>query len=79
VKAKENCWEEIKRVACLLFPPVWGTYWSAVELTVDPVELGTFRTNVPYLTPNVPYLTWVDDINENWEMYREKFLKGDFP
>ena len=20
-----------------------------------------------------------DDINENWEIYREKFLKGDFP
>lgn len=20
-----------------------------------------------------------DDINENWELYREKFLKGDFP
>ena len=20
-----------------------------------------------------------DDINENWEIYREKFFKGDFP
>lgn len=20
-----------------------------------------------------------DDINENWEIYREKFLRGDFP
>ena len=20
-----------------------------------------------------------DDINENWEIYRERFLKGDFP
>lgn len=20
-----------------------------------------------------------DDINENWELYREKFLRGDFP